>query len=130
MTINNTEFKKAVIKAIDKVVVQGHLCRDKYGTCYYTSKQADGKELCCPIGHMMPDIATRQEAENHAGTGGSIQYLSRHGFHWAKQFSIAQISMLMKIQRAHDTTDTDVYEFKDITDKEVLPMLEDLLSKS
>jgi len=128
--MNNTEFKQAVIAAVDKVIEQGQLGRNGGGSCYYTMTTADGKEICCPVGHMMPSTETREEAENHQVDGGSIGHISEQGFPWAQQFSAAQMCVLIKLQEVHDGMNFGNFiNFKELINEEIVPMLDKLCSQ-
>ena len=116
--MNNTEFKLAVIEAIDKTVAQGQLGRGVRGYCAYTTANYDGNEICCPVGHMMPDVDTRRLADSW-DDGGSIGIASLHqdGFPWAEQFTEGQILLMVSLQGVHDDCNTTVSTFKALCSK-------------
>ena len=122
MTMNNTEFKLAVIEAIDKTVAQGQLGRGVRGYCAYTTANYDGNEICCPVGHMMPDVDTREKADGIGGVGT----LYSNDLPWVQQFSTAQVVVLKKLQYLHDDSDTKFANFKELSNERIVPLLEDL----
>ena len=123
--MDSTEFKQAVLTSINKVAAQGQLGRDGKGHCHYTREDENGKEICCLVGHMMPDTETRASAENYLGGGGAIYYLFKKGFPWAQQFSAFQLAILVKMQLIHDATDdTDTNTFEASANEKLRPLLD------
>jgi len=76
--MNEQDFEVLVRSAIDKVVEQGALGKSEVGGCKYTSNNVgSGEEICCPVGHMMPNEDTRRLADGWHD-GGSTGIASLH----------------------------------------------------
>ncbi len=102
--MDNTEFVNLVATAIDKLAAQGKPSRT-YTKCLYKGPD----NMCCIVGHMMPDDDTRQLADSMPdGTG--IRSLVDQDFVWISDFSWEQLDLLTVLQEHHDTSEVDSFD--------------------
>jgi len=100
--MKDLEFIELVEKAIDKLELQGKPSKTRFGGCSYQRDNGD----CCIVGHMMPDIATREQADSFEES--AIACLYKHEFPWVLQFTNKQIKVLSGLQGLHDNVEVGI----------------------
>jgi hypothetical protein len=97
--MEHNQFLQLVENAINDFEKQGQFSRGATteSKCFYSRNG-----LCCVVGLMMPDEATRADADSQDET--NILSLYESGFDWAKQFNYKQIDLLHSLQNLHDTS--------------------------
>lgn len=108
------EFKQKVLDAIKATLEQGEKSTDSHEGCFYRTTNNEGKNLCCVVGHMIPEgqytkYVDYPPDDSDAGVRENKYIQELLGIAGDDQ----KIEFLYHLQRCHDDAVNDPWHFKE-----------------